>query len=635
MLALHRASTALAGPTADTDAVLDEVLRNAVLLVGGTSGSLHRWDSEAEVLRAVSNRDVSERHATPDIRPGDGIVGQTFSRGEPLIVNDYRSWEHARGPARTGKLCAALGVPLMRTGKCLGVLTLRVYGDDPKRFTEDDARIASLFANQATEVLVTADAFEEQRRVAQHDALTGLPNRVLLQQRLHAAIDSSPDGPSRPFALMILDLDRFKEVNDTLGHHSGDALLEQIGPRLLSVLRESDTLARLSGDEFALLLPATDGEAAQAIVQRLRSSLEAPFTMQSAQIEVGGSFGIALYPDHGTDCDTLLRRADMAMYIAKSDGSGWAMYSAERDNYSPDRLALAADLRHAVERDELVLHYQPQVDVRTGRFVSVEALMRWQHPERGLVAPDTFIPLAEQTQLIRSFTRWAIASALKQSAAWRSAGKTIPVAVNLSAHDVQDQGLPGIVSELLREHRASPDQLRLEITEGSLLADPERARENLTALRALGVHIAIDDFGTGYSSLNYLQQLPVDELKIDKSFVQRMATDEGAQSIVRAVIDLAHDLGLGVIAEGVEDHQTWEVLAALGCDMAQGYYFSRPIVAESIIGWIDTPRPETRPALIVDGREGGLRLTGDDGSRAARQADRSRNVSDTARPLAS
>lgn len=643
MLALQRASTALAGPTADTDAVLNEVLRNAILLVGGTSGSLHRWDPESELLRAVCHRDVSERHATPDIKPGEGIVGQTFSRGEPLIVNDYRTWEHARGPARTGKLCAVLGVPLMRVGKCLGVLTLRVYGDDPTRFTEDDARIASLFANQATEALFTADAFKEQRRSALHDALTGLPNRVLLQERLHAAIEAAPEGQSPSFALMVLDLDRFKEVNDTLGHQSGDALLQQIGPRLLSALRETDTLARLSGDEFALLLPATEAEAAQAIAQRLLNSLEAPFTIESTQVEVRGSFGIALYPEHGTDSDTLLRHADMAMYMAKSDRSGWEMYTPDRDNYSPDRLSLAADLRHAVERDQLVLHYQPQVDVRTGRFVAVEALMRWQHPVRGLLSPDTFIPLAEQTQLIRPLTRWAIGAALKQSAAWHCADRAVPVAVNLSAHDVQDQGLPDIVAELLQEHAAQPGYLRLEITEGSLLADPERARENLTRLRDLGVHIAIDDFGTGYSSLNYLQRLPVDELKIDKSFVQRMATDNGAHSIVRAVIDLAHDLGLGVIAEGVEDIQTWEVLAVLSCDMAQGYYFSRPLPASDVLSWIDnvqpreldqTPTAGPSVALLQTDRERVARLAPDEFS-ASTPASRSRHVTESASRLAS
>ena len=317
--------------------------------------------------------------------------------------------------------------------------------------------------------------------------------------------------------------------------------------------------------------------------------------------------------------------------MAKSDRSGWAMYTPERDHYSPDRVALVADLRHAIERDQLVLHYQPQVDVRTGGFVAVEALMRWPHPERGLLAPDAFIPLAEQTQLIRPLTRWAIGAALRQAVAWQAAGMAIPVAVNLSAHDVQDPGLPEVVAELLAASGAPANQLRLEITESSLLADPERARENLAALRALGIRIAIDDFGTGYSSLNYLQRLPVDELKIDKSFVQSMATDEGARSIVRAVIDMADDLGLGVVAEGVEDRATWEVLAALGCDMAQGYYFSPPLPAENLIGWIDSlphraldddERRKSEAALVARVRERGARLTAEDEFIARKRAER-------------
>jgi diguanylate cyclase (GGDEF)-like protein len=360
-----------------------------------------------------------------------------------------------------------------------------------------------------------------------------------------------------------MDLDRFKEVNDTLGHQCGDLLLQQIGPRLQTNLRDTDTLARLGGDEFALLLPGTTAEEARAVAERLLRGFLAPFEVGSANLEVGISIGIAVFPDHGVDADTLLRRADMAMYLAKADRSGWAMYQSDRDHYSPDRLALVADLRHAIDNDGLVLHYQPQVDVRTGGFVAVEALMRWPHPERGLLAPDTFIPLAEQTQLIRPLTRWAIGAALRQSVAWQSAGISVPVAVNLSAHDVQDPDLPQVVAELLSLYHAPAELLRLELTESSLLADPKRAREILAELRALGVRIAIDDFGTGYSSLSYLQQLPIDELKIDKSFVKDMATDAGARSIVRAVIDLADDLGLGVVAEGVEDRSTWEVLAAL------------------------------------------------------------------------
>lgn len=631
MLALHRASTVLAGQTGDPTAVFDEVLRSAVSLIGATSRSLHRWFPQEGVLRTVGSRDVSERHDAPDVRPGEGLAGQAFTRCEPVLVNDYASWEHARDWARTGNMRAGLAVPLMRAGKCLGVLMLRVYGDDPTRFTDDDARIAALFANQAAEALFAADAFEEQRWAALHDALSGLPNRVVLQDRLQTVLEASETGESRPTALMVMDLDRFKEINDTLGYQCGDLVLQQIGPRLQSALRETDTLARLGGDEFALLLPSTTADQAQALAERLLRAFEAPFEVQSANVQVGLSIGMAVYPDHGAHAETLLRCADTAMHLAKADRSGWAMCAPERDHYTPDRLALVADLRQAINHDELVLHYQPQVDIRTGGFVAVEALIRWPHPDRGLLAPETFIPLAEQTQLIRPLTHWAIGAALRQSVAWQAAGMAVPVAVNLSAHDVKDPCLPQILAELLSANRAAPELLRLEITESSLLTDPERARGILAALRALGVCIAIDDFGTGYSSLSYLQQLPIDELKIDKSFVRRMATDAGARSIVRAVIDLADDLGLGVIAEGVEDQSTWEVLAALGCNMAQGYYFSPPLPAEDLAGWLaslphraldEAQRRQAEAALGARVRERGARLTAEDEFIARKRAER-------------
>jgi PAS domain S-box-containing protein len=306
--------------------------------------------------------------------------------------------------------------------------------------------------------------------------------------------------------------------------------------------------------------------------------------MDGNEVEIGGSIGVAVYPAHGADADALLRRADIAMYSAKEASSGLALYAPEADLHSPERLSLQADLRRAIESGELVLHYQPQVDVGSGALAAVEALVRWRHPQRGLVAPDVFIPLAEQTRLIRPLSRWVLGAALRQYAAWQAAGLTIPVALNLSAHDLQDPTLPDLVTDLLQANGVPPEHLRVEITESSLMADPNRAREVLARLRGVGVQIAIDDFGTGYSSLAYLKDLAVDELKIDGSFVQDMATDAGARAIVRAVIDLSDDLGLRVVAEGVEDQTTWEALAALGCDVAQGYYFAPPLEASDVAG---------------------------------------------------
>jgi diguanylate cyclase (GGDEF)-like protein/PAS domain S-box-containing protein len=417
-----------------------------------------------------------------------------------------------------------------------------------------------------------------------HDALTGLPNRTWLRAELERMLAPGTDS-CVPFALLLMDLDRFKEVNDTLGHQSGDLLLQQVGPRLRAELHETDLLARLGGDEYAVLLPGADAERACVVAGHLLRALERPFEIECSEVEVGGSIGVALYPEHGDDADTLLRRADIAMYAAKEARSGLAMYEPEADLHSPERLRLLTDLRRAIEHGELILHYQPQVDVGTGTLAAVEALVRWQHPQRGLVAPDVFIPLAEQTRLIRPLSRWVLGAALRQYAEWHAAGLSIPIALNLSAHDLHDPTLPDLVTELRHKWEVPDGALRLEITESSLMADPARAREVLARLRAAGVQIAIDDFGTGYSSLAYLKDLTVDELKIDRSFVHDMSAEAGARAIVRSIIDLSDDLGLRVVAEGVEDQATWEALAALGCDVAQGYYFAPPLEAADVAGW--------------------------------------------------
>ena len=576
--ALHQASTALATQLAEADRVLDEVLDTAVTLIGA-GAALCRWEPESGLLRTARTRGLSGFRT--DLKPGVGIVGRTFELRTPVIVNDYPNWEHAVRPSLNDTACG-LGVPLIRGGVCVGVIAFLEQAGSTKHFTDDDARIAMLFADQVAVVLSAADALEQQRWAAQHDALTGLENRTAFQERLQHAIEGAAYTAS-PIAMMMMDLDRFKEINDTLGHQAGDLLLQQIGPRLRGMLRKQDTLARLGGDEFAMLLPGTDAAGAQELAERVQRALQQPFDLEGASIEIGGSIGIVCYPDHGIDADSLLRRADVAMYMSKEGSSGWALYSPERDHNTPERLALVTDLRRAIDRDELVLYYQPQVDVRTGTLYGVEALVRWTHPERGLLGPNTFIQLAEQTRLIGPLTQWAIRAALRQLTFFESKGLRLQVAVNLAASDLQDSAFPERVAELLRECGVAPSRLQLEITEGSLLADPRRARESLARLRALGVLVAIDDFGTGYSSLSYLQRLPVDELKIDRSFVGDMASDAGARAIVRAIIDLADDLGLRVVAEGVEDPATWEVLAALGCDVAQGYYFSPPVSAAELV----------------------------------------------------
>jgi len=425
---------------------------------------------------------------------------------------------------------------------------------------------------------IVAGASRRLRHQALHDALTGLPNRTLLQRRSARALRGDD-----PAAMLLIDLDRFKEVNDTLGHDHGDALLVEVAGRLGGALRRGDTLARLGGDEFAVLVDgAPDRAAVIELAGRLRDVLRRPFALRGVAVELEASIGIAFYPEHGTSAGGLLQRADVAMYDAKRGGHGIATYAAERDPYSEDRLGLLAELRRAIEHDELVLHYQPTVSLRSGELTGVEALVRWQHPARGLLGPDEFVPLAERTGAVADLTRWVVDRALAQHRAWRDAGLEVPVAVNLAAANIVDVTLPGAIAALLERHGVAGDRLACEISEHTVMADPVRAADVLEGLRALGVRLSLDDFGTGHSSLAYLKRLPLDEVKIDRSFVAGMTEDENDAVIVRSTIDLARNLGLRVVAEGVETAEIMHALADLRCDTAQGYFISRPLPAAEL-----------------------------------------------------
>jgi diguanylate cyclase (GGDEF)-like protein/PAS domain S-box-containing protein len=423
------------------------------------------------------------------------------------------------------------------------------------------------------------------RRQARYDSLTDLPNRALLHEHIAAALVAAPDA-SRPLALLLIDLDRFKEINDAFGHERGDALLRQAADRLRGVVRAGDTVARLSGDEFAVLLPGADATGAARVADAIRAALDAPLPVDEHLLRVGASVGIVLAPAHGRDGATLLRRADMAMDAAKRGRLGQALYEPAQDQHSPERLALSGALRDAIEQGALVLHYQPQVDLASGHVCGVEALVRWPHPERGLIPPDAFIPLAEQTGLIAPLTEWVLAEAIRQAREWQRAGLLLGVSVNLSMWNLHDPALPDRVAALLHAHGLAPAWLRLELTESALMADTDRTMDVLARLAALGVHLAVDDFGSGYSSLSYLKRLPVDELKIDKGFVREMATDETDRAIVASTVGMGHALGLRVVAEGIEDRATWELLAGMGCDMAQGYYVARPLPPDALVRWL-------------------------------------------------
>ncbi|MHB1239014.1 MAG: putative bifunctional diguanylate cyclase/phosphodiesterase [Gammaproteobacteria bacterium] len=421
---------------------------------------------------------------------------------------------------------------------------------------------------------------------AHHDALTGLPNRLLLLDRLAQALQRSSSNQT-PTSLLFMDVDAFKEVNDTLGHHVGDQLLKEIGTRLDAALRPGDTVARLGGDEFAALLPGTHGADAARRAERIQQALKRPLNVGGILVELGTSIGIAVFPDHGRDPDTLVQHADVAMYQAKRDGTGCAVYEPGRNPHTVRRLALMGELRGAIEYQQLVLHYQPKLDLRNHRVFGVEALVRWDHPAHGLLPPAEFIPLAEQSGLIRPLTEWVIEAALTDCSRWSREGLDLSVAVNLSPYCLRDPSLPETLSSALRRHALPPARLELEITETAMMEDVTRVIGILEALNEMGVRLAIDDFGTGFSSLAYLQKLPVTTLKIDKVFVSGMTTNPGNASIVHMTIELAHHIGCQLVAEGVEDAQTLEALARLGCDAAQGYYIAHPMPGSALSPWLD------------------------------------------------
>ena len=437
----------------------------------------------------------------------------------------------------------------------------------------------------------TLAMIREANAQATSDDLTGLPNR----RALHRTARTRLTDPGERQALLLLDLDRFKEVNDSLGHHSGDELLVQVAGRLRAGLRPQDTLARLGGDEFAILLDAAGVLEAESIALSLGAALSEPFDLGVLSVHSAASIGIALFPEHGTDLSTLLRKADTAMYRAKADGG----YRVHGGGDEPSGLLrLTEELHTALAEDQLVLHYQPKVDLATGSVRGVEALVRWQHPTRGLLAPDAFLERVEASGLMAAMTRVVLTKALDQVAAWREEGRPMPVAVNLSASSLVDIELPAQIAGLLAERGLPPSSLHLEITEDFLMADRARARTILTALRGTGITISVDDFGTGYSSLAYLRDLPIDELKLDRSFVMPMSQDARAAALVSSTIHLAHSLGLRMVAEGVEDAAAYAELARLGCDQAQGYHLTRPLPSAELDPWFAS-RAAADPASPV------------------------------------
>jgi diguanylate cyclase (GGDEF)-like protein/PAS domain S-box-containing protein len=450
---------------------------------------------------------------------------------------------------------------------------------------------------KAEAALLSQAALNEHQSL--HDALTGLANRTLFRNRIDHAVKARRRTDARA-AVLVMDLDGFKEINDSLGHAAGDDLLVELARRLKETLRSSDTVARLGGDEFGVLLPqASVPDEVNRAVERMQAAIQDPIILHGLELSLEASIGIALYPDDGNDVESLLRCADGAMYHAKEEKLGWAFYDSSCVRHDAGRLTLMAELRRGLDRRELVLYYQPKAVLADGEVHAVEALLRWNHPVRGLVAPDEFIPMAQQTCLIKPLTLYVIDEALRQCRSWQDDGLRLAIAVNLSARSLVDADFPTQVAGLLERWNVEPGLLEFEITESAMLADPARTKLILEHLSAMGIRLSIDDFGTGYSSLAYLKRLPVSEIKVDRSFVMNMEQDEDDATIVRSTIDLGRNLGLDVVAEGVESKQVWERLKALGCTAAQGYYLSRAVPAAELQTWL-LKRRRTRATPAAD-----------------------------------
>ncbi len=530
------------------------------------------------------------------IRTANRAAGQTFGEDPDALVGQ-------RAVGLIPELADYLSAGDWRLGeRPLGQCEMFGRRADGRSFPLEVGLSQVATDDGAVTVAILRDITERKRHEAElehqamHDALTGLPNRVLLADRLERAVTKAGRN-GKPVALLLLDLDRFKAINDTLGHQMGDRLLCQVAERLTGPLRASDTIARLGGDEFAVVLSdVTDLEAVRAAASRVVESLCEPFPIDDLSLEIGASIGIAVYPQHAAEPARLLQCADVAMYLAKREGGGVAVYDSRRDHNSVRHLTITGELRKAIEAEQLCFHYQPKIDLASGRVIGVEALIRWMHPELGFVPPDEFILHAEQTGLIEPITFWGFEQACSQYDRWRDGGLDFGIAVNLSVRCLHDESIPGRLIAILERWSVPPEKITVEITETAIMSDPERVAANVGRLHDYGMRLSVDDFGTGHSSLAYLRRLPLNELKIDRSFVMQMTENDDDAVIVRSTVDLAHSLGLKVVAEGVESERHLKILRALDCDTAQGYFIGRPMTEEALRSWHGDWAGDSAPA---------------------------------------
>jgi diguanylate cyclase (GGDEF)-like protein len=579
--ALHAVAFA-AGRALDIDRLAEFAVGRARALLHCDYVALYWWNPERGRLERIARVvDVPDPGADW-VLPGSGVSGIAFAERRAVVVDDYPAWPgHLKGPQTT--LASAAATPLIIGDRVAGAFAIGAL--TPRHFTTEEMRVLSLFAAEVAPAIETSRLLTAAQHAARYDALTGLPNRVLFSERLEAQI-ALAKREQKTFALMYADLDEFRDINDAFGHEAGDAVLRELGVRLRQVVGAGDMVGRFGADEFVVLFPiGTELSNAGAAAQQAGTFLKDPFSAAGEPVRLAASMGIVVFPEHGTEPEILLQRAESAMFAAKRSHTGYRIYSAELDPQSQKRIALAGDLRRAVAENQLVLYYQPQVDCESGAVVAAEALLRWNQPGRGLVPPMEFIPFAEQSGLILEITPWVVREALRQQREWRSSGIELRVSVNVAMRNLHDPAFPDQVERLVAESGVPPTALALEITEGTIMLEPERTLAMLQRFRQMGLGVAIDDFGTGYSSLTYLSRLPVDEVKIDKSFVMALS-DPGNRAIVDAVVQLGRAFGLRVVAEGVKDGRTWNTIASFHGVVAQGYHLSPPLPAEQFVQWM-------------------------------------------------
>lgn len=555
---------------------------------------------QIEKLTHIDAQTVRQSGEPAKARPGEATIAEFPEAG---IVGVYQGSPALKGlidqqQARLQILMASSLVIVLLLGMALArelTKPLKMLVDATRKIKNGDysVKVEMLHQDEIGELAKTIDLMREHvgeredeiLKLAYADTLTELPNRALFDDRLNQTVMQG-QRRQEAFAVVILDMDRFKYINDVLGHESGDFVLKEVASRLKLTLRKSDTVARLGGDEFALLLQDVTEQDILSAVDRIAGAFEHPVTLNNQPIDIGCSIGIAKYPEHGEDASTLLRRADMAMYSAKRSDTVFAFYDPNCDEHREEHLSLLSEIKRAIEKDELQLFFQPKVTFDDSSILSVETLLRWQHPKRGLIPPDEFIPFAEQTGAIRLITRWLIAKATVQAKSWADQGLMVKMSLNISARDLLDSDFSSYIKKRLDENEVDPAMICMEITESALMEDPIKARRTVEELHQLGLSISIDDYGTGYSSLAYVKNLPVNELKIDREFIKNMLENKEDVAIVRSTIELGHNLGLKVVAEGIEREEEMQMLKDFGCDQAQGYLISKALTASDMEAWI-------------------------------------------------